>query len=380
MWDRSQVSIELWQVGVWSRLGAILLGLMIVLGGCSKSEPIQLGFVGGTSGRVADLGIAGRNGALLAVELRNQAGGVAGRKVELIMRDDEQNPEVAERVTRELIDRGVAAIVGPMTSVVAVRMVPIANEAGMLLMSPTVATDDLSYQDDYFFRVSASTREYATKMAIYQRHLRRVAAAYDLGNQSYTVSWLHEFRDTLAKNGGVIIQALGFKSAGDTLFLPIARDLLATQPDGVLIVANSVDAALLCQQIRKLNAHVPIVVAEWGATEQLIELGGKAVEGVIMTQFFDRNSIVPRYRAFRQRYRDRFDQEPGFAGTAGFDAANVVMDALAQRRSGQSLKEVVQVVRRFEGVQHLVYFDEYGDTKRETFISVVRGGRFMRVE
>ncbi|NMQ18563.1 amino acid ABC transporter substrate-binding protein [Candidatus Competibacter phosphatis] len=374
------MGIERWQIGVWTRLGAILFGLMIVLGGCSKLEPIEIGFVGGTSGRVADLGIAGRNGALLAVELRNQAGGVAGHKVELIMRNDEQNPEVAERVTRELIDRGVAAIVGPMTSVIAARMVPIANEAGMLLMSPTVATDDLSHQDDYFFRVSSSAREYATKVAIYQRHLRRVAAAYDLSNQSYTISWLHGFRDTLTKNGGAVIQVLGFKSAGDTPFLPIARDLLATQPDEVLIVANAVDTALLCQQIRKLNAHVPIVIAEWGATEQLIELGGKAVEGVIMTQFFDRNSIVPRYRAFRQRYRDRFDQEPGFAGTAGFDAANVVMDALAQRRSGQSLKEVVQAVRRFEGVQHLVYFDEYGDTKRETFISVVRGGRFVRVE
>ena len=374
------MGIEQWQIGVWTRLGAILLGLMIVLGGCSKPEPIEIGFVGGTSGRVADLGIAGRNGALLAVELRNQAGGVAGRKVELIMRNDEQNPEVAERVTRELIDRGVAAIVGPMTSVIAARMVPIANETGMLLMSPTVATDDLSHQDDYFFRISSSAREYATKVAIYQRHLRRVAAACDLSNQSYTVSWLHEFRDTLTKNGGAVIQMLGFKSAGDTPFLPIARDLLATQPDEVLIVANAVDTALLCQQIRKLNAHVPIVIAEWGATEQLIELGGKAVEGVIMTQFFDRDSIVPRYRAFRQRYRDRFDQEPGFAGTAGFDAANVVMDALAQRRSGQSLKEVVQAVRRFEGVQHLVYFDEYGDTKRETFISVVRGGRFVRVE
>jgi branched-chain amino acid transport system substrate-binding protein len=374
------MGIEQWQIGVWTRLGAILFGLMIVLGGCSKPEPIEIGFVGGTSGRVADLGIAGRNGALLAVELRNQAGGVAGHKVELIMRNDEQNPEVAERVTRELIDRGVAAIVGPMTSVIAARMVPIANETGMLLMSPTVATDDLSHQDDYFFRISSSAREYATKVAIYQRHLRRVAAAYDLSNQSYTISWLHGFRDTLTKNGGAVIQVLGFKSAGDTLFLPIARDLLATQPDGVLIVANSVDAALLCQQIRKLNAHVPIVIAEWGATEQLIELGGKAVEGVIMTQFFDRDSIVPRYRAFRQRYRDRFDQEPGFAGTAGFDAANVVMDALVQRRSGQSLKEVVQAVRRFEGVQHLVYFDEYGDTKRETFISVVRGGRFVRVE
>lgn len=363
-------------------LGAILFGLTIMLGGCSKPEPIQIGFVGGISGRVADLGIAGRNGALLAVELRNQAGGVMGREVELIAMDDEQNPEVAERLTRELIDRGVAAIVGPMTSVIAMRMAPIANEARMLLVSPTVATDDLSHQDDYFFRVGSSTRAYAAKLALYQnqRRLRRAVAAYDLGNQAYTVSWLREFRDTLAQNGGEIVQAIGFKSAGDTLFVPIARDLLATQPDQVLIVANSVDAALLCQQIRKLNAHVPIVIAEWGATEQLIELGGKAVEGAIMTQFFDRNSTVPRYRAFHQRYRDRFNQEPGFAGTAGFDAANVVMDALAQRRSGQSLKEAVLAAHRFEGVQQPLYFDEYGDTKRETFLSVVRDGRFVRVE
>ncbi len=372
--------IERWRVGVWAEPGAILLGLMIVLGGCSKPEPIEVGFVGGVSGRVADLGIAGRNGALLAVELRNQAGGLAGREVELIVRDDEQNPEVAERVTRELIARGVAAIVGPMTSVIAMRMVPIANEAGMLLMSPTVATDDLSHQDDYFFRVSSSTREYATKIALYQQRSLRVAAAYDLGNQAYTVSWLHDFRDTLAKNGGAVIRALGFKSGGDTFFLPIARDLLAAQPDKVLIVANAVDSALLCQQIRKLDARVPIVIAEWGATEQLVELGGRAVEGVTVTQFFDRDSTNPRYRAFRQLYWDRFGQEPGFAGTAGFDAANVVMDALAERRSGQSLKETIRAVRRFEGVQNPLYFDDHGDTKRETFVSVVRDGQFVKVE
>ena len=59
------MGIEQWQIGVWTRLGAILFGLMIVLGGCSKPEPIEIGFVGGTSGRVADLGIAGRNGACL---------------------------------------------------------------------------------------------------------------------------------------------------------------------------------------------------------------------------------------------------------------------------------------------------------------------------
>lgn len=376
----STTSVGRWYRGIGAGLLAILVALVVC---CSPPDPIRIGFVGGTSGRVADLGVAGRNGAQLAVELRNQAHGVAGRRVELIVRDDEQNPEVVERATRELIAQDVVAIVGPMTSAMAMRMVPIANEAKVLLVSPTVSTTDLSGRDDYFFRVMSSTREHATKNARYQLEspgLRRVAVAYDLANRSYTESWLNDFHDTFVQGGGAVARSFGFKSGGDTLFLPIAGELLATQPDGVLIIANSVDSALLCQQIRKLDPHVPILVAEWGATERLIELGGKAVEGVTAAQLFDRDNITPAYRAFRQRYRDRFGQEPGFGGTAAFDATNVVLEALARRRPGQSLKEAVQATRRFEGVQHPLDFDDYGDARRATFITVVRDGQFFRID
>ncbi len=358
-------------------LGAIL-GVLIA--GCWPPEPIRIGFVGGTSGRVADLGIAGRNGAQLAVELRNQAGGVAGRPVELIMRDDEQNPEVAERVTRELIARGVVAIVGPMTSAMAMRMVPIANANQVLLVSPTVTTNDLSGQDDYFFRVVSPTRNSVSKSARHPWGPRRVAVSYDLRNKSYSESWLNDFRDVFTGNGGEVVKVLGFESGSDLTFLPMARDLLVDSVNGVVIVANSVDAALLCQQIRKLDPRMPIMVAEWGATERLVELGGKSVEGVTAPQLFDRNNPTPSYRAFRQAYLDRFGQEPGFSGTAGFDAANVVLDALVQRRPGQSLKATVQAARRFEGVQGPVLFDAFGDAKRETIMTVVRDGQFVRAE
>src|SRR5210317_936388 len=94
----------------WS-LAAVGLILTLVFFSCKPPEPIRIGFLGGTSGRVADLGIAGRDGAQLAVEICNQAGGVAGRKVQLIIKNDEQSPEVAQRGVRELITDGVLAIV-----------------------------------------------------------------------------------------------------------------------------------------------------------------------------------------------------------------------------------------------------------------------------
>jgi branched-chain amino acid transport system substrate-binding protein len=73
--------------------------------GCEKKkEPIKVGFVGGLTGRLSDLGSGGRNGVMLAVEEINNAGGISGRPVELITKDDKQDPEVAVKVDKELID------------------------------------------------------------------------------------------------------------------------------------------------------------------------------------------------------------------------------------------------------------------------------------
>ena len=126
-------------------------------------------------------------------------------------------------------------------------------------------------------------QQYVQKMALHQRNvrgLRRVTAVYDLNNRAYTEGWLNDFRVAFAEAGGEIIQAIGFASGSDTAFLRIASDLLAPQPDGVAIIANSVDTAMFCQQIRKLDARIPLIGSEWGATERLMELGGKAVEGL----------------------------------------------------------------------------------------------------
>ena len=117
---------------------------------CAPDKPILLGFVGGLSGRVADLGISGRNGATLAVENINSTGGVNGRKVKLVVMDDKQDGEVAKQVVKELIDQGVAAIIGHMTSSMSMQTVPIVNEKKVIMMSPTTTTTYLSGKDDYF--------------------------------------------------------------------------------------------------------------------------------------------------------------------------------------------------------------------------------------
>ena len=351
---------------------------------CKPSEPIRIGFVGGTSGRVADMGIAGRDAAQLAIDQRNSTGGISGRKVRLIFKNDEQKPSTAKRVLRELISEEVSAIVGPMTSDMGIVMAPIASKAKVVLVAPTVTTEKLTGIDDYFFRVISTTRHFASRNAQYQvksNRMRRVAAAYDLINRSFSENWLANFRTAFNQENGKIIKAQGFESGSTTNFHHIAKNLLEEHPDGVVIIANSMDSALLCHQIRKLDEYIPITLSDWGAGERFLKLGGRKVEGVSVVQTFDRNSSASRYLDFRKAYMSRFHREPGAGGVYAYDATNVVLDALDNQKGGRNLKETILAIRHFEGLQSRFSFDDFGDVKRpHASISVVRDGKFVVVE
>jgi branched-chain amino acid transport system substrate-binding protein len=359
-----------------------LLGICALLAAtsCSPPEPILLGFVGQISGRGADLGIGGRDGALLAIELRNAAGGVGGRSIALVAEDNRADPADAARIVSKFVDLKVAAIIGPMTSAMAMAMVPLVNAAKITTVSPTVTTNALTGRDDYFFRVIAPTAAFAKRSAefhFYRHGLRRIAAITDLRNKSYTESWLEDYRSAFTAAGGSVVRSLSFTTSETTHFDELASELLASDPDGILILANSVDAAMLCQHIRKRDSQIQITMSEWAATERLIELGGRSVEDAVVGQFLDRDSTRPSWLDFRKRYRDRFGQEPGFAGLTAFDATNVVLDGIARQAKGQTLKESLLAIRSFEGAQGPVVFDEFGDTTRETHLTVVKDGAFV---
>ena len=359
---------------------ACILALML---SCQKSEPVRLGFVAGLTGRVADLGVAGRNGVQLAVEQQNAAGGINGLPVELIVKDDEQNPETARRVVAELIDQKVEVIVGPMTSSMAMAVMPQINASKSILLSPTVTTTDLGGKDDNFLRVIALTTDYASKSARYQfekRGVRTVSIIYDSGNKSYTESWLNAFLETFSRLGGKVLLTKSFQSGKDTVFMPIVQELLAAQADSVLIVSNAVDSALICQQLRKLSPTQRITMAEWASTERFTELAGSAAEGVVVSQFLDRNDTTPRYRDFVAAYRARFNQEPGFAGVAGYDAARVAFKAYDLRKEGESIKSAMINRKDFQGVQQPLSIDRFGDADRKTFVTEIRGNKYVTVE
>lgn len=354
----------------------------LCLGACAPAEPVRIGFLGGLSGRVTDLGIGSLNGVRLAVEMRNRQGGINGHPIELIEEDDRQDAEAARQAMRRLIDRKVAAVVGPMTSMVAMATLPLANEAQLVMVSPTVSSEALSGLDDHFFRIASSTRHFARQSAEHYvkiMGLRRIRPLHDEGNRIYTESWLRDFGAAFRAGGGELLEPIGFQSGNDVDFPALAARALADAPDGIIILGNSVDTAMLCQSLRRLDRSIPVGTSEWAATERLIELGGKAVEGIVVAQLMDRRSREPAFVAFQSAYVLRFGQSPGFAGMYGFDAANVVFAALEKKAPKETLKQALLAQQTFAGTQRTFVFDEYGDTQGGTRLYTVTDGEFAPI-
>ena len=359
------------------------ISAFFLIAACAPDKPILLGFVGGLSGRVADLGISGRNGAIFAVENINNAGGVNGKKVKLVVMDDKQDGETAKKAVKDVIDQGVVAIIGHMTSSMSMQTVPIINEKKVVMMSPTSTTTYLSGKDDYFFRVSNTTKTYATMMAQHLYNnlaIRKVAVVYDLRNKAYTESWLEDFRKEFEKLGGSIVTSVTFHSGPEAHLYDVVKQAILPEVEALVISASAMDTAMLCQQMKKMGKNITIAASEWAATEKLLELGGAAVEGIIVSQFFNRNSTDQVYVKFREDYNKRFGNEPGFASVNAYDAVNVVFEAMKKQKNGKLTKEILQKISKYRGVQGPVEIDQYGDADRKAFLTIVKNGEFVVIE
>lgn len=370
------------RLGIPESLVRISVLLLPLLAACGPQPPLEIGFIGGLTGRVADLGASGRDGALLAVEEHAAADSGHGRALTLVVRDDRQDSAVAAQILGELASRGTAAVIGPMTSAMALAAVPVANARELLLVSPTTSANELSGLRDHFFRLYPPSRDAAMHLAQYLVRtdgLRTAAVVYDVGNRAHTEGWFLHFRKALEAQGGRVTAALPYTSGPGSRFLDLARSVVREEPDAVLVLANALDTAILCQQFAKLGRKVPVVVSEWSATEDLLRYGGRAVEGLRLLHTFDPANLSPRYVAFRKAFAERFGHEPGFAAVHSYDATRMVIEALGRNPDPSALGKTILEIGTFHGLQGDFSLDAWGDVRRTFFLTEVRGGRFQVV-
>lgn len=374
-------------MGFSFRIATVICMVLVfgcVLMSCQGREPLKIGFVGGLTGRNGDLGTAGRDGAQLAIDTINAAGGIMGRMLELVVRDDKNDPDEAKRSVNELADAKVVAIVGPMTSAMAAATIPITDGARLLMLSPTVAGSgkDFTGRDDYFIRLimNSNTATATAERMVSRLGIRRAAVVYDISNKSFTTSLVDTYKAKLLSLGGAVVVERTFDGKEKTDLMADAKALVGQGVQGILIVAGAVDSAMICQQLKKLGSTVPVFIAEWGGTNEFIKAGGRAVDGVYVFQHFNSDSTSPPFLAFKAAYVKRFGDAPSFAATYGYEAVSVIAEALKKNPDVSRIKETIIGVSHFNGLQGAIDLDRFGDAVRPFSLMQVRDGRFVRME
>lgn len=355
--------------------------ILVALCACGPQKPIRIGVIAGLSDRGSDFGQSVRDGVILAVENQNRLGGIQGRKIELIVRDDGQNKDQAIRAAQELIALRPEIVIGPVTSSMAAAILPLMNEAGQAMISPTVASTDFYGKDDYFFRVNRSSREAAEDHAqvVFKRGARRVAMAFDTSNRTYSDAWVKEFGIAFRKLGGEVVEAVGFDSQSSPSFAETIRQLLASKPDWLLFVASSIDTVRLSQQSSRLAPGLSRSTTEWAASgEVLVEMGGEDVDGLVFSHAYDRDDASEGFRRFRSDFKSRFQRDIGSFSPIAYDTANVVMAALTKRTSNESVKQALLKNGPYQGLQQQIEFDRNGDAKRTVYFTEISGRKFVQ--
>lgn len=373
---------------IWqNKFGAnfIVKGFLVVLVfslvACERQpETIKVGMVASLTGRTGDIGLAARDGVQFAIEQVNHSGGVQGQTVELLIRDIENDPDKAQLALKELASLGVYVTVGPVLSSMAVALVPKTEELNMLLVSPTVTTNQLSEKDDLFLRVTSQCSNTSNELAnyIYKNQLKRVAVIAEQSNKAYTEAWENCFRHRFEELGGEVAPTIKYSSGQGEGFTSLTLKALQTKPDSLLILGNAIDSAMIAQQVEKMGADLKIFVSEWSFTDELLTHGGRSVEGIVFLHSYNVQSQNQRFLSFVNAFEQRFGRKPSFAEVHAYDATRLVLVGLQKgARTGRALKQELLQLERFEALQAPLRMDRYGDVERKLFLTSVRNGEFV---
>ncbi len=364
-------------------LAATALLLAALAAACGDPKPLVVGFSGPLEGKFSDVGVQGRNGLQLAIETVNAAGGVLGRPLMMVARDDGIDAQDALRADRELMDAGARVIVGHMLSGQTVAALPQAREAGVTMISPTTATQLLSGIEDNFFRVIPTSTQWSRALAEYclhTDHVASVACVTDMDNEAYAAPFNESFAQAFAQGGGHVLGDVRIRSSQMQSWATVVDRLQALAPEAVQVAISARDLAALAREMRHAGMTVPIYSAMWAYTRELIQAGGKAAEGIVFAVSYSGDNTRPEFLDFQKRYKDRFGWKPSFSAAFGYECGMLLAEGL--RRAGgdpAGLPRALAGIRDFPGVVDAFSMDQYGDVIRPTSIVTITGREFKTI-
>ena len=321
----------------------------------ASGDTIKIGLVGSISGDQKAWGDDEFAGAKMAVDEFNEAGGVNGKKVEIVQGDSASKAESAKSAAEKVLSDGVIGIVGEVASGHTIQIAKSAFQKAVPVIAVGATKTDLTDEGSNVFRVCYTDAVQGPVMAKFAYDglgLRKVAIMTD-NKQPYSQGLSKSFRDYFTKLGGQIVGEK-FYETGQTQFSGQLTELKVLAPDGMLLSGYFPEVGPIAQQARQAGIEAKFLGGDGWDSPQLLTSGGDAILGAYFCNHYNSKDDRPVATEFLDKWKKGHDgKEPGTTMAAlGYDAMKVMLDALkrAKGMDSKSLTAAIADTTDFKGV------------------------------
>jgi len=371
---------------------ALACSVSLFLPACGKkeaaSDEIVIAVAGPMTGSGAAFGTQIRNAANLKVKEINDAGGIGGKKVRILIEDDKGDTTEATNVARKIVsDDSICVVVGHFNSTCTNAAKEEYNRKKIASLSPGSTNMSVCagyewtfrnlYRDDYQGRFLA---HYAKK----KLGVKKIAVFYD--NDDYGKGLMNAFNEEAEKIGLEIVGTESYIRERTQDFKPLLQKVQGAGPEMIFVSGLYNEGALICKSARSdLGMNVVFLGGDGLMNGKFIEIAGKAAEGALITTpfLFNTGNDSPEAKKFLADYRNAYKSEPDTWAALTYDAIGMVASAIrAVGTDRTKIKEWLAgctvAEKGYKGVTGITYFDKEGDCySKPAHVAMVKDKKFV---
>ena len=367
------------------KLNVVLMGAALLLTACGgakessqEAKVMKLGGIGPLTGPLAIYGVTSTNGSKLAFEEINKNGGILGKQVEYIVLDEKGDSTEAVTAYNKLVDEGVVALIGDITSKPSLAVAEVAAQDNLPMITPTGTQFNITEAGPNVFRVCFTDPYQGVVLANFAKNnLNAETAAVVVNNSSdYSDGVAKAFVEQAEKLGLKVVAKEGY-SDGDKDFRAQLTKILPTNPDVLVVPDYYEQVALITTQAREVGIKATFVGPDgWDGVAKTLDASAYgAVENSYFTNHYSLQDQSPKVQNFLKAYKEAYNEEPSAFSALSYDAA-YMMKAAIEKAGTTDKQAVVDALKTldYDGVTgHLTFDENNNPVKAVTVLKIVNG-------
>lgn len=346
-----------------------------------SGDTIKIGGLAPLTGDVAIYGVTATNGVKLAFEEINANGGILGKQVEYVVYDEKGDSTEAVTAYNRLIDQGIVALIGDITSKPTLAVAEVAKNDGIPMITPTGTQKSITEGKENVFRtcyIDPFQGVILAKLAKEDLSAKTVAVISN-SSDDYSQGVKNTFIEK-AKELGLEVVADEFYNEGDTDFKSQLTKIVSLKPDVLVISDYYKYVALISAQAKEVGLESKLIGPDgWdGVLETLDASNTDAVQGALFTNHFSVKDTAEKVKKFVDAYKAKYNEDPSSFAALGYDTVYVLKQAM-EKAGSTDKKAVVDAIKaiEFEGVTGKFKYDQDNNPIKAVTVMKIDNGEYV---